>query len=128
MADVKKEEKKKAKITLTGLGRARYHYCSVMYYLDALEQVVEYYDQPQVRTVRATFKAEGSISETEYRDLCRLYHRYHSQLARVIGEDKYNGIVVEEGELAEEKIRLEQEASSEKEGNATIKYVEKLSK
>ena len=129
--------KPKPKISLTGLGRARYSNCLAIALLPKLEQVAEYYEQPDIRIWKQSVASEGWLNETEYRDLCRVIKRHKLKLIEVIGiqisdteerngEERFSDFLAEEAELIDEKQRLIQEASSEQEGNAAIIYHKKL--
>lgn len=118
------QKKKAAKIVLSSLGRAQYNKaCMAVYYIDGLEKVVDHYDSPRVNAFMVDMKANGFLSDSQYQQLMRTYHNYRNQLATAIGEDKFNSIMLEEQELEVEKEKLRQQASSEREGNASIIYV-----
>lgn len=111
------------KLTLTALGRAKYSTaCDALYYLDELYKVMEYYEQPKLEVIKIDLGKEKCISHVQFLQLMRFYHVYRNKLIGVIGEDRYNTLMQEEQELAAEKERLEQQASSEKEGSGSIIY------
>ena len=119
----KHQPEKKPAVRLNPLGQARYSIaCGALYYVEDLLKAVDYYDEPRLKTIMLTLKTEGDIGSTDYYRVMTMYRTYRSKFVELVGEDKYNAIMLEYDELEGKRTQLEQEASNQKEGHGSVIY------